>query len=196
MKKLVPRDAILIPDYADNVFRGKIFDVYQWQQQLFDGSQATFEMLKRADTTDIMVVNGEDILLLEDEQPNRGIQICLPSGRVEKDEEWIGAAKRELAEETGLICSEWRLLDVSQPINKIEWFVPLYLAKNIIKIGKQKLDGGEKIRPSWKKFIDVRQDVISGKVKTMAYLMPFFNKVHTIHELESLPEFSGLLIER
>ncbi len=37
-----------IPPNAKRVFKGIIFDVYQWQQKMFDGSKETFEMLKRA----------------------------------------------------------------------------------------------------------------------------------------------------
>jgi len=35
---------------AQRVFKGIIFDVYQWKQKMFDGSQGIFEMLKRPDT--------------------------------------------------------------------------------------------------------------------------------------------------
>lgn len=38
-----------IPPNAQRVFSGKIFDVYQWPQPLFDGSIATFEVAKRLD---------------------------------------------------------------------------------------------------------------------------------------------------
>ena len=43
MKKLIPPDAVLVPDGATRVFQGEIFGVYQWPQQLFDGSTDTFE---------------------------------------------------------------------------------------------------------------------------------------------------------
>ncbi len=44
-KRTLPKNAILIPDHATCVFRGMLFDVYQWQQEMFDGSIETFEML-------------------------------------------------------------------------------------------------------------------------------------------------------
>ena len=46
-ERTLPAGAHLIPPEAKCVFRGKIFDVYQWPQRLYDGSTATFEMLRR-----------------------------------------------------------------------------------------------------------------------------------------------------
>ena len=36
-----------IPKNATKVFSGKTFDVYQWEQEMFDGSKKIFEKLKR-----------------------------------------------------------------------------------------------------------------------------------------------------
>lgn len=41
------------------MFEGRIYDVYQWPQKLFDGSTETFEMLSRADTVKIIVLVNE-----------------------------------------------------------------------------------------------------------------------------------------
>lgn len=35
-----------LPPQAKKVFTGQIFDVYQWEQEMYDGSFETFEMLK------------------------------------------------------------------------------------------------------------------------------------------------------
>lgn len=35
-----------IPDHAKCVFKGVIFDVYQWEQKLYNGTTTTFEKLK------------------------------------------------------------------------------------------------------------------------------------------------------
>jgi hypothetical protein len=69
MRKTLPSNAALIPDNASLAFKGQIFDVYQWPQIMFDGSTKTFEMLKRPDTVQIILVRDNKILLVEDEQP-------------------------------------------------------------------------------------------------------------------------------
>lgn len=48
-KRTLPDNAIMIPEQAGCVFHGEIFDVYQWQQEMFDGSYERFEMLRRPD---------------------------------------------------------------------------------------------------------------------------------------------------
>lgn len=56
MRKYVPDGAKLLPKEAKKVFSGVISEVYQWPQELFDGTTATFEMIKRPDTVKIVVV--------------------------------------------------------------------------------------------------------------------------------------------
>jgi len=80
MKKIVPINAVLIPDSAERVFEGKIYDVYQWPQRLYDGSTATFEMLRRPDTVQTIGVVGDKIIVLNDEQPNRGARLSFVGG--------------------------------------------------------------------------------------------------------------------
>ncbi len=46
-----------MPDHARRVFRGEVFDVYQWEQEMFDGSKAVFEKLIRQDTVIIYTHN-------------------------------------------------------------------------------------------------------------------------------------------
>lgn len=38
MRKYIPENAKLIPAEAECKFRGELFDVYQWPQEMFDGS--------------------------------------------------------------------------------------------------------------------------------------------------------------
>lgn len=110
MKKTVPADAVLIPAKAVRIFEGVIYDVYQWQQELFDGSKATFEMLRRPDAiTAICVVDGK-ILVINEEQPHRGKKVSFPGGRREPGEETSRAAQREVLEETGYNFKNWRLV--------------------------------------------------------------------------------------
>ncbi len=53
-----------IPEHAKKVFSGVIFDVYHWEQEMFDGSRATFEKVKRADTVGVYGVLDDGRILL------------------------------------------------------------------------------------------------------------------------------------
>jgi 8-oxo-dGTP pyrophosphatase MutT (NUDIX family) len=176
------------------VFSGKIFDVYQWPQKMFDGREETFEMLKRADTAQVMVVRDNKVLVVREEQPGREMLFDLPQGRVgDEDDSWLTAAQRELREETGLVSENWKLVSVAQPFMKIEWFVPLYLAQGVTEELPQHLDpGGEKIELVWLDFATFQRAIMSGEAADMSYLMPFFAKITTMDELKATPAFTGL----
>ncbi len=134
-----------IPPQAKKVFQGVIFSVYQWQQEMFDGSIATFEMLKRPSTIEIIAVQGEKILLSHQSQPNKHNFYSLFGGRAEPDEEPLVTAKRELLEESGLQSHDWEFIKSYQPMHKIDWEIYLFVARNCTKVQEPQLDPGEKI---------------------------------------------------
>ncbi len=165
MKKLLPKHALCVPDNAKKVFTGEIYDVYQWPQEMFDGTTATFEMLKRPDTIVIYAVTAdEEIIVLEEKQPNTGIYLTLPSGRVEDGEDILVAAKRELLEETGIEFAEIKLIGIEQPHPKIEHFVYIFAASSPSSVRAQNLDAGEQIQVKKLAFEEYLSYVKSGKV--------------------------------
>lgn len=141
-----PKSAQPIPDHAKKVFTGKLFDVYQWEQQLYDGTTAIFEKLKRPDTVVVFgVLPDGRILLTKQEQPGKAPFIGAAGGRVDEGEETLAAAKRELLEETGYEADSWVLWDAQQPTSKIEWAVYTFIAKGLRKVAELNLDGGERV---------------------------------------------------
>lgn len=148
--RLIPKNARLIPKEAKLVFMGKIFDVYQWQQKLFNGEEETFEMIKRPDTVIIIpIMDDGTIILCDESQPGNVHRTdSLPIGRVDvKDQTIKDAAHRELLEETGVDFRSLKLIDYFQPENKIEWFIYVYAAYGESGLVGQKLDaGGEDIK--------------------------------------------------
>lgn len=134
-----------IPPTAKKVFDGVIFDVYQWEQEMFDGSKETFEMLKRPNTIEVIAIEGNKILLSKQSQPNKPEFYSLFGGRANEGEEPLETAKRELLEESGLKSENWELLKTYTPFHKIDWDIYMYIARDCVKIGDQHLDAGEKI---------------------------------------------------
>ncbi len=147
-----------IPSHAKKVFTGEIFDVYQWEQVLFDDSKAIFESLKRTDTVTVIPVTEEGkIMLIEEEQPHIPLHLKNVAGKVDPGETPEETARRELLEETGYECRDLELWYKENPIYKIDWAVYTFVARGCKNTGNQKLEGGERITPvlySFDEFLD------------------------------------------
>lgn len=134
-----------IPKEAVKKFTGVIFDVYQWEQKMFDGSTETFEMLKRPDTVQVIATADDKVFVGFESQPTKENFYALFGGRVDENENTLDAAKRELLEESGMASNDWELYKKYSPYHKIDWTSHVYIARNCQKIAKQTLDAGEKI---------------------------------------------------
>ena len=198
MKKVLPPNAILIPDAAQRVFGGQLFDVYQWPQKMFDGATQTFEMLRRSDTVQILGVKDDKLVFVEEHQPARPLQLHLPGGRTDKeDASWLETAQREMREETGMTFQNWRLIAVNQPAPKIEWFIPIFLASGLLEQTEQHLDtGGEQIVVRLESYEAIRKLILEGQYPMLSYLMPLFARIPNLSELLALPEFHGQAVDR
>lgn len=196
MKKTLPHHAILLPDNAERVFKGIIFDVYQWPQKMYDGTEATFEMLKRPDTMQIIAVKDDKVVIVHDEQPNRGVELSFPGGRADEDGSWLEAAKRELLEETGLTFKNWKLLAVYQPMAKIEQFVAWFVATDFVSEQPQQLDGGEKIEVELIAFDKLRAMIFDNEYPTLGYAKSLFLGLETLDSVLGAPAFIGKEVDR
>jgi ADP-ribose pyrophosphatase len=189
MRTLLPPKAKLIPENAKRVFQGEIFDVYQWPQEMYDGSQATFEMLKRADTVTVLAVKDHKLVVLNESQPSSPHSYyATPGGRHDVDSETeLEAAQREMLEETGLTFKSWRLIDIKQPQAKIDWFVYTFLATDFDSQQPPHLDAGEKIEVE---LVDHDRALELAKQTRPGYIpTDLLEQVKAIDELADLPEY-------
>ncbi len=135
-----------LPDNAKRVFKGVIFEIYQWEQKMYDGSTTIFESIKRPGTILVLPTQDNKILISEEEQPGKPPFVTLLGGRQEENEDPLEGAKRELLEEAGLTSDDWELYKIYEPLTKFDWQVYLYIARNCQKVAEPNLDGGEKIQ--------------------------------------------------
>ena len=188
MREYVPDFARLVPAEARKVFAGEIYNVYQWPQELFDGSKATFEMVSRPDTVKIIAVKGDKIVIVKQRQPTLDWYYDFPSGRHdEPGETELDAAKRELREETGMEFKNWRLIAVKQPFIKIDWLVYTFLATDFVRQGPQNLDAGEEIEVLEMGFDEVKN---LAQKSSALYMKDDreFKQYQTLDELLAAPE--------
>lgn len=188
MTRLIPPGAVLIPKSAKKVFEGVIFDVYHWDQEMFDGSSEVYEMLRRQDGMNIIAIKDDKIVLLNEEQPTMKRGLTLPGGHREPDDpsEEV-CARREMEEETGMVFSDYRLVNIIQPSSRIDWFIYTFVATGFESQGDQKLDAGEKIDVQLFDFAEVKQASVGNIL-----LSPMvFENVNSIEDLINLPEFNA-----
>lgn len=206
MRKFIPKKAKLIPEEAELVFRGKIYDVYQWPQEMYDGSTETFEMLRRADTVKAIAIltpeeqkklknvqdlsadeAGNKIVITRQMQPRKDWFYDYPGGRMdETDANELEAAKREMREEAGLEFENWKLVEVHQPFTKIDWLVYTFVANGLVGQTKQELDAGEKIEVKLATLEKIEQ---LAKTDESQYLrFRDFDKIRNGAKLEDMAE--------
>ncbi|MDQ5962223.1 MAG: ADP-ribose pyrophosphatase [Patescibacteria group bacterium] len=183
-----------IPDNARLVFKGALHDIYQWDQEMFDGSTAVFEAIRKRDGITVVAVVGENIIVNREEQPYRGEFLSLPGGLSEGEEDPLSNAKRELLEETGYISSDWELWFVSDILNyvKMDWNNHFFIARDCKKVGEQKLDAGEKIDVTFVTFDDFLELRNNPMVRNHD-LFPILEKISkSEEETEKVKKLFGL----
>lgn len=182
----IPDDIKCIPEQAELKFAGEIFDVYQWPQEMFDGTTATFEMLRREDTVTTIAIKGDKIIVEYQTQPYQDWFYDYPGGRHDNpDEDELAAAKRELREEAGMTFKNWKLVEVRQPYSKMDWLIYTFIATDFEAQGPQELDGGEKV-----KVLEVTLDELRelAKLPNSKFLLRDFMKdIRSVDELKNLP---------
>lgn len=134
-----------LPNNAVCVYKGVIFEVWQWEQKMFDGRTEIFERAWRAPSALVIATVGDKIVIEEQSQPDHADYLSLPSGRVEEGEGIIDGAKRELLEETGYTSPEWSALMEYQAGGKTLYDIGYYVARNCVRTQEPELDGGELI---------------------------------------------------
>lgn len=178
---LRPESKQVIPDYARCVFKGKIFEIFQWQQLLFDGTVATFEKARRPDSVVVFPVTGTGgVLILQQEQPGRDLFKSGIGGRVEQGEDPVSAAKRELLEEAGLTTGEIILLNAFHPLVKVDWVVYTFIARGLI-FGTNSLDSGERVSLLEVGF-DAFLDLASDPTFSEGHIVPTLYKARSSQE--------------
>ncbi len=142
-----------IPKKAKRVFKGVLLDVYHWQQKLYDGSKATFELARRQDIVLVIPTMNGKIGIVKQKQPPHDWFWSVPGGRMDvRGESAKQTALRELLEETGLKPKSIKLWKVYRSYGKMVMNIHVFVARDCIKVAKQNLDAGEKIEVKYLTF--------------------------------------------
>lgn len=143
-----------LPENAELVFKGERCEIYQWEQELFDGSKTTFENIRRRSSVTVITVQDRKIVIQNQEQPHKKPFISVPGGFTDEGEDVLIAAKRELFEETGLESADWVKWKILGSDGYMHWENHFFIARDCKVVGKQNLDAGERIENSLISFED------------------------------------------
>lgn len=135
-----------IPENAKIVFDGIIYQVYQWEQEMFDGSFRIFEEVVRPSSVFAIPIINNKVLVSYQKQPNRKDRYrSLIWWRVDKWEKSLDGAKRELLEETWMQWETW-IHWFEKKMTPINWKLDFYIVKNCEIIQKPKKSSWEDIK--------------------------------------------------
>jgi ADP-ribose pyrophosphatase len=181
---------VKIPSHASKVFSGVIFDVYQWEQELFNGEKATFEWLRRPHTVIVIPVVWDRIAIARERQPWKDWYLTPFAGRMDDGEEPLAAAQRELKEESGLVSDDWELYQMFSVWGKVDYKLYYFLARDSRVIAEQQLDdGGEEIEVMYLSFQEFVAFVQSEDCRDVE----FANHIFRLEKEGKLEEFKELL---
>jgi ADP-ribose pyrophosphatase len=136
----------MIPKHAKKVFKGTVFDVFQWEQKMFNGTTKIFEVAEQLHGVSIIATVKDKVVVLKQKQPDTSWYFTLPGGYLDiPGETPKQGALRELMEETGLKPSKIKHWNTFERQGRARSKYHVFIAYDCQKVAEQSVDGGEKI---------------------------------------------------
>jgi ADP-ribose pyrophosphatase len=161
---------------SEHVFSGELLQVYRDRAVLPDASIGTREWIKHPGACAIVALTdgGECLLIQQYRYPVRQLFWEVPAGKIDRGEDPLQTAKRELSEETGWSAEKWEYVGHFYPaIGYADEVIHVYLATHLIQ-GTQHTDADEFVGVYQLGFQEAMKMVYRGQIndaKTMASLM-------------------------
>ena len=146
--------------------------------QLPDGRiNPEYYVLEYPDWVNVIAITkeGEFVMVRQYRHGLKDVFTELVAGVIEKGEEPLEAAKRELLEETGYAGGEWELnMVISQNPSTSDNLTYSFVARGVEKVAGQNLDATEDISVVLMKEEDVRRMLMEDKMKQALMAAPLW----------------------
>ena len=151
---------------SQSIYRGAILNLKRDTVSLPDGKTAYREIVEHRGGSSVVCVKDGKILLVRQFRYAIGEEVLeIPAGKLEKGENPMETAKRELEEEGGIIADELFLLAEIYPTPAYsKEHIYVYLAKGLSE-GKMHLDDTEFLSTCWLDFDKAYDMVLNGEIK-------------------------------
>jgi ADP-ribose pyrophosphatase len=127
------------------VYDGSFLKVTRDRVSLPDGKITHREYIRHPGAVVVLPLFDDGTVLLERQfrYPLNRVFIEYPAGKIDKGEDHLACAKRELQEETGYTATDWQFVcTIHNAIAYSDELLDIYLARNLVA-GPAKLDAGE-----------------------------------------------------
>ena len=152
---------------SKEIFDGVILHVFRDSVQLPNGDITGREVIRHVGAVCVIPVTDDGMVYVERQYryPVDSVITEIPAGKLDSpDEDRLSAAKRELAEETGITADSWLDLGVFYSAAAYsDEKITMYLARGLHR-GERHLDKGEFLNVVKVPLEDLVQDVMDGKI--------------------------------
>lgn len=161
---------------SEYIFDGKLLQVYSDTVSLPNGSTSTREYIKHQGAVAVVPItdDNEIIAVRQYRYPIGRVTIEIPAGKLDRGEEPLEAAKRELSEETGVESADIEYIGGLYPsVAYTDELIHMYAAKNL-KYGEAHTDEDEfldVVKIKTDKFVEM---ILNGEImdsKTQAAVL-------------------------
>ena len=172
------RDSALTETMLESklVYKGGFFDVYKDRIRLPDGGEATREYIRHPGAVVILPLFEDKTVLVERQfrYPLHRVFIEFPAGKIDRGEDRLASAMRELEEETGYTAADWRYVTtIHNAIGYSDEQLFVYLAQGL-KAGTAHCDEEEFIQTYRMPLDELMQWVKEGKVSDVKTVIGTF----------------------
>ena len=118
---------------SNQIFKGRIFDVYRDEVRLPDGTSATREIVRHPGAVAIVPLKGNMLVMVRQYRYAIGAETLeIPAGKLAPGEDPLSCAQRELREETGYRGKLSYLGKFYTSVGFADELMHLYLAEELV----------------------------------------------------------------
>lgn len=151
---------------SQEIYKGKILDLYKDKVLCPNGHTSYREVVRHCKAVCVLAeLNGKFAIEEQFRYPYDEVILEFPAGKVDKGEEALAAAKRELEEEIGYVAKKIEYLgDIYPSCAYTDEVISIYYATDLVET-KQSLDENEALNFSFISLDEIKQKVINNEIK-------------------------------